>query len=240
MSERLQKILARAGYGSRRSCESLIKAGRVSVNGQSARLGMKADSRIDRIEVDGQPIEIQDFIYIKLNKPKGVLSSTTDELQQGRPTLMDLINLDGHLYPIGRLDKQSQGLMILTNDGALTHRLTHPRFEHRKTYRVALEGQLSDFELESWQNGIVLDDKMTAPADITVLKIEENHTWLRITLREGRKRQIRRIAEKLGHPVQVLIRESIGPIVLGDLKSGEWRYLSPEEVDLLYSQAMNQ
>lgn len=233
MQERLQKILARANYGSRRSCENLIAAGRVTVDGRKAKLGMKADIKLDHIEVDGHQIYIQKPIYIKLNKPRGIISSTKDELDQGRPTIMDLVNLPDHLYPIGRLDKQSQGLMLLTNDGALTYRLTHPRFEHPKSYRVSVQGKISDQALDQWRRGLILDEKMTAPASITILSQEKERTWLQITLHEGRKRQIRRIGAQLGHPVQVLIRESIGPISLGDLGIGKWRYLEKAEIRLL-------
>jgi pseudouridine synthase len=233
MQERLQKILARANHGSRRSCESLIAAGRVTVNGREAKLGTKADINLDLIEVDGRQIKIHEPIYIKLNKPRGYISSTIDELDQGRPTIMDLVNLPEHLYPIGRLDKQSQGLMLLTNDGALTHQLTHPSFEHPKSYRAAVQGKISDRALDQWRKGLVLDEKLTAPAKIEVLNREKECTWLQITLREGRKRQIRRIAAQFGHPVQILIRESIGPINLGDLGIGKWRYLEDVEINLL-------
>jgi pseudouridine synthase len=240
MQERLQKILARANYGSRRSCEGLIATGRVTVNGRLVKLGMRADVKLDIIEVDGQQIDIQEPIYIKLNKPRGVISSTKDELEQGRPTITDLVNLPEHLYPIGRLDKQSQGLMLLTNDGALTYRLTHPRFEHPKSYRVSLQGKISEQALDRWRRGLILDEKMTAPASISVLRQDKECTWLKITLREGRKRQIRRIAAKLGHPVQDLIRESIGPINLGDLGIGKWRYLEKAEINLLRHELSNE
>ena len=233
MQERLQKILARANHGSRRSCENLIAAGRVTVNGREAKLGTKADVDLDLIEVDSRQIDIQEPIYIKLNKPRGIISSTKDELDQGRPTIMDLVNLAEHLYPIGRLDKQSQGLMLLTNDGALTHQLTHPSFEHPKSYRAAVQGKISDQALGQWRRGLMLDEKLTAPAIIEVINQEKECTWLQITLHEGRKRQIRRIAAQYGHPVQALIRESIGPIELGDLAIGMWRYLEDVEIDLL-------
>ena len=182
MKERLQKILARAGYGSRRSCEAIVASRRVTVNERIATLGMKADIDHDRIEVDGLPIELESPIYIKLNKPVGVLSSTTDELNQGRATILDLVNLKQHLYPVGRLDKQSQGLMLLTNDGVLTHRLTHPRYEHLKVYRVSVEGKISDEDIDLWREGIRLDGKETAPAEIEVVALNDTSTWLQITL----------------------------------------------------------
>ncbi|MFZ0548931.1 MAG: pseudouridine synthase, partial [Candidatus Promineifilaceae bacterium] len=157
MSEKLQKIMSRAGLGSRRQNEEVIAAGRVRVNGAVAKLGDRAEQNKDRIEVDGKLLQFDDKIYIKLYKPKGVLSSTEDELDRGRPTVRDMIDLPGHLYPVGRLDKQSEGLMLLTNDGKLTHRLTHPRYGHQKVYRVAVEGRPSSRTLRQWQEGVELD-----------------------------------------------------------------------------------
>ncbi|MCI0395311.1 MAG: rRNA pseudouridine synthase [Chloroflexi bacterium] len=231
--QRLQKLMAQAGLGSRRKNEALITAGRVRVNGQVARLGDKADPDVDRVEVDGRLLKLEKLVYIKLHKPKGVLSSTEDELAQGRPTVRDLVNVQGHLYPIGRLDRQSEGLMLLTNDGKLAHRLTHPRYGHEKIYRVVVEGKPVLATLEQWARGVELDGRPTIPAQIEILHQQKDHTWLRLTMREGRKRQIRRIAAMLGHPVTRLIREQIGPIRLGDLKPGEWRHLSASEVAAL-------
>jgi 23S rRNA pseudouridine2605 synthase len=233
MSEKLQKIMSRAGLGSRRQNEAVITAGRVRVNGKVAHLGDRADQNKDRIEVDGRLLEISDKIYIKLYKPKGVISSTEDELDRGRPTVRDMVDVPGHLYPVGRLDKQSEGLMLLTNDGKLTHRLTHPRFGHEKVYRVAVEGKPPYAVIEQWRQGVELDGRMTAPVKIEVLHMQKDHSWLRITMREGRKRQIRRVAAMLGHPVNKLIREAIGPIELGDLQPGKWRRLNQQEVKAL-------
>jgi 23S rRNA pseudouridine2605 synthase len=233
MAERLQKLLARAGLGSRRSSEALIAAGRVRVNGRVAKLGDRAEPGTDRIEVDGKPVSFEKRVYVKLNKPKGVISSTEDELQQGRKTVRDLVAIPGHLYPVGRLDKQSEGLMILTNDGQLAHRLTHPRFGHEKRYRVAVAGSPPATVLDQWRNGVILEDGPTAPVTIQVLNQQRDHTLLLVTMREGRKRQIRRIAAQLGYPVTSLVRQEIGPIQLGDLKPGQWRHLTPEEVQAL-------
>lgn len=230
MADRLQKLLAKAGYGSRRQCETLIAAGRVCVNGKRAHVGQSADSLKDRVEVDGKRIKLAPPIYIKLYKPKGVLSSTSDELNRGRPTWRELIEIPGHLFPVGRLDKQSEGLMLLTNDGSLTHRLTHPRYEHKKVYEVTLEGHIPADALEQWRAGVFLDDKLTAPASIVVVSKQAGYTKLRIILREGRKRQIRRIAASFGHPVTRLLRSQIGPVELGNLRPGEWRYLTDQEV----------
>lgn len=233
MTVRLQKLLAQAGYGSRRKCEILIASGRVFVNGKRAHLGQKADPERDRIEIEGIEIELASPIYIKLNKPKGVISSTTDELNQGRMTIMDLVPVSEHLYPVGRLDKQSEGLMLLTNDGALTHRLTHPRFQHEKVYEVIVDGKVSAEALKQWQRGIFLEGRKTAPASIDVLKQLPDRTKLLVRLREGRKRQIRKIAAQLGFPVKRLRRIQIGPLKLGDLDPGEWRHLTNQEIEAL-------
>lgn len=233
MAERVQKLMARAGLGSRRSNEALISAGRVRINGRTAKLGDRAEPGIDKIEVDGKPLSFEQRIYVKLNKPKGVISSTEDELKKGRKTVRDLVPIAGHLYPVGRLDKQSEGLMLLTNDGTLAHRLTHPRYGHEKVYRVAIAGSPGAGVIDQWRQGVLLDDGQTAPVVIQVLNQQQDHTLLLITMREGRKRQIRRIAAQLEHPVTSLVRVEIGPIQLGDLKPGEWRHLSPEEVEAL-------
>lgn len=235
MEERLQKIMAHAGIASRRECEKLIEEGRVKVNGRAAQLGMKVDPATDRIEVNGRVIDARqvDFIYIALNKPKGILSSLDDELDEGRKTVRDLIPLPGHLYPVGRLDKQSEGLMLMTNDGDMAHKLTHPRYGHNKTYRVTVEGRIPADVLDTWRQGIYLDDRKTAPVEIKVLRQEVTFTLLELVMREGRKRQIRRIANTLGYPVRHLVRIKIGPIDLGAMKSGEWRHLRPQEIHAL-------
>ena len=246
MEERLQKIMARANLGSRRSSEEMIAAGRVLVNGRVARLGDKADPARDRIEVDGRPLRAPDaepgkgeLIYIALNKPRGVISSLEDELEEGRTTVRDLIKIDAarHIYPVGRLDKPSEGLVLMTNDGTLAHRLTHPRYGHEKVYAVTVEGIISDGALDRRRRGVMLDGRITAPAPIEVVERQSDTTQLRIILREGRKRQIRRIAAALGHPVRRLVRERIGPLSLGELQSGQWRYLTAKEIELLKSSA---
>lgn len=244
MAERLQKIMAKAGLGSRRQSEAIIAEGRVRVNGQVAKLGDKADPAVDRIEVDGQVIGSPDDapIYIALNKPRGVISSLEDELNEGRTTVRDLIPLDSsiHIYPVGRLDKPSEGLMLMTNDGELAHRLTHPRYEHEKMYTVIVDGRLTDDLVEQWRRGVMLDGRITAPAPIEILDRRDSSTTFRIILREGRKRQIRRIAAELGHPVQKLIRDRIGPLELGDLPPGQWRYLTANEVAELQAYAASE
>ena len=231
MSEKLQKIMARAGIGSRRHSEELISAGRVTVNGNVATIGDRADGERDEIRVDGKEIERQKAIYVMLHKPRNVLSSTEDELGEGRRTVRDLVDIPGHLFPVGRLDKQSLGLILLTNDGKLAHTLTHPRFEHTKVYRALVKGQPSQETLENWRKGIILDGRQTLPAKVKFVKTKDDHTWLKITMREGRKRQIRRVAAELGHPVRTLIRTRLGPLQLGDLPQGKWRHLTPGEVN---------
>ena len=235
MKERIQKLMAHAGIGSRRECEKLIANGRVLLNGRLAQLGAKADPAIDEIMVNGRLIKPEETnnIYIALNKPKGVISSLDDELAAGRTTVRDLIPLPGHLYPVGRLDKQSTGLILMTNDGDLAHKLTHPRYGHEKTYRVVVEGRLGAKTVERWQKGVYLDGRKTAPTQITIVQQDVSFTRLKIVMREGRKRQIRRVANMLGHGVKQLVREKIGPLTLGNLKLGEWRYLSDKEVTAL-------
>jgi pseudouridine synthase len=238
MEERLQKLMARANVGSRRASEEIIAAGRVTVNGRVAKVGDKADPAVDRILVDGRPLLAakpapgETYLYIALNKPRGVISSLEDEMEEGRTTVRDLIPIaaDTHIYPVGRLDKPSEGLVLMTNDGALAHRLTHPRYGHEKVYDVTVEGRISDRALEQWRRGVMLDDRITAPAPIEVIERTNDQTRLRIILREGRKRQIRRVAAALGHPVRRLIRERIGPLSLGDLQAGAWRHLTAAEV----------
>lgn len=230
--------MARANLGSRRASESIIAAGRVTVNGRVAKVGDKADPAVDRILVDGRPLfeparaPNEPLLYIALNKPRGVISSLEDEMEEGRTTVRDLIPIaaDIHIYPVGRLDKPSEGLVLMTNDGALAHRLTHPRYGHEKVYDVTLEGRVPDRVLEQWRRGVMLDGRITAPAPIEVIERANDQTRLRIILREGRKRQIRRIAADLGHPVRRLVRERIGPLSLGDLQPGAWRHLTAAEV----------
>jgi 23S rRNA pseudouridine2605 synthase len=235
MEERLQKILARAGLGSRRACEELIRQGRVAVDGRVVQIGQKADPDRDRITVDGKPVQVeQRRTYVAVHKPRGVLSDEGDG--SGRlSSVRDLVELPGRLFPVGRLDLRSEGLILLTDDGALAHRLTHPRFEHPKEYHVYVEGHPDDEMLRRWREGVFLDGRRTAPAAVSVLRGERDHTWLRVVLREGRKRQIRRVAAMLGHPVRRLIRVRIGPLRLGDLKPGKWRRLTGAEVRALRS-----
>lgn len=230
MDERLQKILARAGLGSRRACEDLIRQKRVRVNGRVAQLGQKADPHRHQITVDGEPVAVKTgHTYIAVHKPAGVLSHKARKRDR-RPTIRELVPVRGRLFPVGRLDKPSEGLMLLTDDGGLTQRLTHPRYGHEKEYRVLVQGHPAPQTLDMWRRGVFLAGRNTAPAQVSVAERESGHTWLRVTLHEGRKRQIRRVAAMLGHPVERLIRVRIGPVRLGDLEAGQWRRLTDNEV----------
>ena len=235
MEERLQKILARAGFGSRRACEELIRQGRVAVNGQVAQLGQKADPDSDQITLDGKPIRMeQGHTYVALHKPRGVLSDEGDG--SGRlPTIHDLVRTPRRLFPVGRLDLRSEGLILLTDDGDLAYRLTHPSFGHEKEYQVLVEGEPDEATLAKWRRGVFLDGRRTARAQVAVLRRDGEGTWLRVVLQEGRKRQIRRVGAMLGHPVHRLIRVRIGPLRLGDLQPRQWRRLTRAEVDALRS-----
>ncbi|MFZ6029346.1 MAG: pseudouridine synthase [Chloroflexota bacterium] len=237
MEERLQKILAHAGFGSRRTCETLITAGRVRVNGQIAVLGQKADAATDTITVDGTAIPAAEpLVYIALHKPRGVLSAV--EAPDPRPTVRDLVEAEGTLYPVGRLDLDSEGLILLTNDGKLTHRLLHPRYGHQKEYKVLVARQPDDKQLAAFRHGVVLEDgERTAPADVKVARLQGKGAWLNVILREGRKRQIRETCASIGLPVVKLIRVRIGTLRLGSLKPREWRYLTPEEIKELQAPA---
>jgi len=228
--QRLHKILAHAGVASRRKAEEMIQQGRVTVNRQVVtQLGTKVDPRRDRIEVDGQRIRIEArHSYILLNKPRGVLSTMEDS--RGRRALSDLVPTPVRLYPVGRLDADSSGLVLLTDDGELADLLTHPRYGHDKEYHVLIQGVPSEKTLESWRRGVVLDGQVTAPARVEVLSAEKGMALLRVVMHEGRKRQIRRVAALLGYSVQELKRVRLGPLQLGGLEAGQWRYLTAKEV----------
>ena len=234
MEERLQKIIAGAGITSRRKAEALIEAGLVTVNGKIATIGDKADPASDDIRVEGKRLHAPEKMrYLIMNKGRGIVSTTDDP--EGRKTIIDLLgkSVTERVYPVGRLDIDSEGLVLLTNDGDLTHHITHPRFGCEKTYKVLVEGSPSEQTLNKWRRGITLEDGKTAPCKIKVLSPERGKTWLRIVMGEGKKRQIRRVAEQLGHPVLRLTRTHIGPVALGNLKSGQTRELSPAEVKSL-------
>lgn len=226
--ERLQKVLARAGIGSRRVCEDLIAAGKVTVNGDVAVLGRRVDPDVDRVTVDGVPLSVRDgLVHYLLNKPAGVVTTASDP--QGRPTVVGLVPPEPRVYPVGRLDYETEGLLILTNDGDLTYRLTHPSFGVEKEYLARVEGTPSRAALRMLREGVELDDGLTAPARASL----QPPDVLTIVIHEGRNRQVRRMCDAIGHPVQRLVRTRIGPVADRSLKPGAWRVLRPDEVRAL-------
>ena len=229
MAERLQKVMARAGLGSRRTCEKLIRDGRVRVNGELAELGSRVDPMRDIIHVDRKRLEPpENLVYVLLNKPPGVVSSL--RAQGNRETVRDLVDLPQRLYPVGRLDVQSEGLILLTNDGDLAHQLTHPRYGHEKEYRVIFNHAPTKNQLDAMRRGVTLPEGVkTRPAKVW-FEVPGDEGWVRIVLKEGRKRQIREMARVLGIKVRRLIRVRFGTIELGELKPREWRTLTQAEL----------
>ena len=228
--ERLQKVLAHAGIASRRRAEELITAGRVTVNGEVVKeLGVKVNPRRDVVHVDGRQVgKPEQHVYFLLHKPRGVLSAAGDA--RGRRTVVDLVPSGARLYPVGRLDLESEGLILLTNDGELAYRLAHPRYEHEKEYRVLVEGRPAPEALDRLRKGVGMEGGWTLPAQVQVEREADSNTWLRIVLKEGRKRQIRRMVEAVGYRVLRLIRVRIGPLHLSDLKPGASRPLTAGEL----------
>lgn len=237
MEERLQKILAHAGYGSRRSCEELLEKGAVRVNGKIAKLGDKADPQKDEIRLNGRIIKVkEELTYIMFHKPRGVLSTTKGE--RGYRTVVDFVPNVVRLYPVGRLDLNSEGLILLTNDGDLTNRLTHPKFGHEKEYRVLLAVHPSRKQLNTWSDGVSLDEgPKTLPAKVHYESSKGKGAWIRVIMHEGKKRQIREIGKKLGLPVVNLIRIRIHTLELGNLPKGKWRALTVGEIKDLKKQS---
>ncbi len=232
---RLQKFLARAGVASRRSSEKLISSGRVAVNGAVVcELGTKVDPIHDEVLLDGVPVLLPDAKHtIMLNKPAGFLTTMSDP--QGRPCVADLVPVADYpgLYPIGRLDFDTTGLLLFSTDGALGHALLHPSHHVSKTYRAQVKGVPRKGDLARLQEGILLEDGMTAPAQVRLIDGKGPGATIELTIHEGRKRQVKRMCEAIGHPVLKLHRLSFGPLGLGSLKEGQWRELSPEEVAAL-------
>ena len=226
--ERLQKVLARAGLGSRRVCEDLIADGRVVVDGVVAELGRRVDPATALVEVDGVAIGVAPgLVYYLLNKPTGVVTTADDP--QGRPTVVDLVPDSPRVFPVGRLDFETEGLLLLTNDGELTHRLTHPSFGVDKEYLAHVEGRPTRAALRVLREGVELEDGITAPAQVT----QVSPGLLRLVIHEGRNRQVRRMCETVGYPVQRLVRTRIGPLTDRKLKPGRWRALTTDEVRTL-------
>lgn len=232
---RLQKYLAKCGVASRRKSEEVILAGRVAVNGQVVReLGTKV-SENDKVMLDGKPIYIEEeSIYILLNKPVGYVTTSDDQF--GRATVLDLIEgVDERIYPVGRLDYDTSGLLILTNDGEFTYKMTHPKHEISKTYMATVKGIPNKTSLERFRNGLAIEDYVTSRAKVEILEKNRDDAKLEIVIHEGRNRQVRKMCEAIGHPVKSLQRVSFGRLTMGSLRAGKWRYLDKAEVDELLS-----
>ncbi len=228
--ERLHKVLAHAGVESRRAAEEMILAGRIAVNGRVCSvLGTKVDPEHDVITVDGKPIPRRVRpVYLMLNKPPGYITTVSDP--EHRSTVMDLVPRSARIYPVGRLDANSEGLILMTNDGEFANLLAHPRFSFEKEYHVAVPGTVAEADLEMLRSGVVVEGRRTSPAKVRVLSSDGKETWLSITIHEGRNRQIRRMLHTLGYRVDRLVRVRIGPLWLGSLPRGAYRQLTAAEV----------
>ncbi|HVW33786.1 MAG TPA: pseudouridine synthase [Acidimicrobiia bacterium] len=238
-SERLQKVLARAGLGSRRACEELIAGGRVEVNGAVAELGQRVDPERDRVTVDGVTLPVRPgLVYYLLNKPAKVVTTASDP--QGRPTVLQLVPAEPRVFPVGRLDWETEGLLLLTNDGELAHGLTHPSRGVPKTYLAEVGGVPGRAALRRLREGVELDDGPTAPARVRLAQATATGAALEIVIHEGRNRQVRRMCEAVGHPVRRLVRTRFGPLHDQRLAPGDWRPLSPPEIRALYAAAESQ
>ncbi len=236
MAERLQKALARAGFGSRRACEDLIRASRVKVNGRVATLGDRVDPARDLVEVDGSRVNLDPGVrFYALNKPRGVVTSVRDP--RGRPDLRPLIPPGPRVFPVGRLDRDSEGLLLLTNDGELANRLLHPRYGVEKEYLAEVEGEPGEADVRALLRGVELDDGPARASEARVVGRRRGRAALRIVMREGRKREVRRMLDALGFPVVRLVRLRVGEVRLGRLRPGEVRELSAHEVRALYRAA---
>jgi 23S rRNA pseudouridine2605 synthase len=238
---RLQKWLSAAGIASRRRAEAFLEDGRVTVNGRVAKLGDRADPACDVVALDGEPVSLQPLEYWMANKPRGVVSTVSDP--EGRRTVLDLLPPErregASLYPVGRLDRETQGLVLLTNDGALSQALLHPSFGNEREYRVTVKGNLPPEKARRIERGVVLEEGRTAPARVAdvVFDPTQDTTRLRLLLTQGRKRQIRRMMQALGHPVKRLVRTRMGPLSLGALPPGACRALSKAEIEALHAHA---
>jgi len=234
MEERLQKILSQAGVASRREAERMITDGRIAVNGMPiTELGAKADPSRDTITVDGKPVTVDEKrVYVLLNKPVGYVTTLKDP--EGRPIVTDLLKgLGVRVFPVGRLDYNTEGLLLLTNDGEWANRLAHPRHEVDKEYLVRIRGTVAREQIVRLEQGVELEDGKTAPARVALTKQSDNNTWISITIHEGRYRQVRRMCEAVSLSVVRLRRVRYGSLELGELKQGQYRHLTPAEVSAL-------
>ena len=234
MEVRLQKLIAGTGLASRRKSEELITSGRVTINGHVVKeLGTKVDPDRDHVKVDGKHLRAaQPYVYLILNKPKNVMSTLDDP--EGRPTVKDLLHgVTVRVFPVGRLDFDSEGLMLLTNHGDLAQALLHPRYHIPKTYLIKVKGVLDDAKIEALERGVKLEDGFTAPAKVMKVSKAESNSWLEVTIHEGRKHQVKRMIEAVGHSVIKLTRIRMGPLLLGDLASREYRFLTDREANRL-------
>jgi 23S rRNA pseudouridine2605 synthase len=234
MELRLQKLIAGTGIASRRKAEEMIAAGRVMVNGAIVReLGTKVDAAKDHVKVDGRHIRsVQPYVYVLLHKPKNVMSTLHDP--EGRPTVKDFLpGVSVRVFPVGRLDFDSEGLMLLTNNGDLAQALLHPKYHVPKTYLVKVKGVLNDEDIKALEAGVQLDDGMTAPAQVKKVRKAESNSWVEVTIHEGRTHQVKRMLETVGHPVLKLIRIRMGSLTLGHMAPGEYRFLTDHEANTL-------
>lgn len=228
MKMRIHKYLAHAGVASRRHAEVMVAEGKVTVNGKVASIGKVIESDTDEVAVEGKKVKLdQVLVYYLLNKPRGVVSAVTDP--DGRRNVVSLVPGGHRLYPVGRLDYDSEGLMLLTNDGDLAFKITHPKFEISKTYHVLVKGVMNEKSIGYLEQGVTIEGQKTAPATVSIAEAQPNNTWLDIVIHEGRNRQIRKMCEAVGYPVMRLIRTKLGPWELGDIPSGKFRTLSPSE-----------
>jgi 23S rRNA pseudouridine2605 synthase len=232
--ERLQKVLASAGIGSRRACEELIAQGRVAVNGATASLGDKADRTSDVVTLDGERINVDpELVYVLLNKPRGVITTADDP--EGRPTVMELVNLPQRLFPVGRLDQDTEGLLLLTNDGELANALMHPSFEVKRMYVALVVGEVRKHVITRLREGVELEDGWARPRGVRLLEQERGKSLIELVMTEGRKREVRRLLGAVGLKVERLARVAYGGVELGELRQGKWRFLTQAEIGRLHA-----
>lgn len=232
--ERLQKVLAAAGIGSRRACDELIAHGRVTVDGEVAEVGRRVDPTAVDVRVDGERVNVNpELVHLMLNKPRGYVTTADDP--EGRPTVFDLIDVSERVFPVGRLDMDTEGLLLLTNDGALAHALTHPSFEVERLYVAQVVGAPDRHQLSELRHGVELEDGAARARRVRVMGEARGRAMVELVLTEGRKREVRRMLDAVGLPVERLARVAYGGVELGDLRQGHWRPLSQREIGLLYA-----